>query len=276
MFEDTTRIVDGQVPGIHDARLTVYEGGNAIRISQAPEDCYSPTRLGGGIRKAVTEFSKKSRRALIQFVNKTDRKKTFVFVTLTYEKNQQDGREAKANLHAFLQAMRRDFPAVSALWKAELQKRGAIHFHLLAWCRYLPKEWVAETWDRISGNRWENWMESTSTEVRAPKYRERSRRYLFAYMDKCNEPVEECDQFGRFWGVHERSKVPMASVVVVAISNETATAICRFWSDRWDQPWTLHSVNLYLSDSRMKKAETTIRGPTTILKSEVYLWQFIF
>ena len=74
------------------------------------------------------------------------------FVTLTFGKRVPTDKEAKRLLDIFLKRMRRYFGFnVEYVWVAELQKRGAIHFHILL-SEYLPKEWLNIAWNEIANN----------------------------------------------------------------------------------------------------------------------------
>ena len=75
------------------------------------------------------------------------------FVTLTFGKHVPSHNEAKRLLDNFLKRTRRHFKFnFEYVWVAELQKRGAIHFHILL-ADYIPKEFVNQSWNEIV-NKW--------------------------------------------------------------------------------------------------------------------------
>lgn len=92
---------------------------------------------------------------MIQYINQEvkGRSGKASFVTLTYGKHVPKHKEAKKMLDIFFKRMRRYFGFnVEYVWVAELQKRGAIHFHILL-AEYLPKEFINKAWNSIV-NKW--------------------------------------------------------------------------------------------------------------------------
>lgn len=82
---------------------------------------------------------------------------TCLFVTLTYH-NDWPKADPKRDIKVFIQRLLREDPNAALIWRIELQKRGAPHFHLLFWGS--PK-WGQEWWTTPAGERWirENWEE---------------------------------------------------------------------------------------------------------------------
>ena len=92
---------------------------------------------------------------MIQYINQEvkGRSGKASFVTLTYGRHVPTHKEAKKMLDIFLKRTRRYFGFnVEYVWVAELQKRGAIHFHILL-AEYLPKEFINKAWNSIV-NKW--------------------------------------------------------------------------------------------------------------------------
>jgi hypothetical protein len=87
-------------------------------------------RVAGGVRGDVLTFSRQSRLRLLRKIARVNADKA-VFVTLTYPARFPSSKRAKEHLRAFLEKIRRRYPAASAIWKLERQSRGAPHFHLL-------------------------------------------------------------------------------------------------------------------------------------------------
>ena len=72
----------------------------------------------GGPRGTVKDFSRGSRWRLRKLLSTLRRDALPSFVTLTYPGAwSDDDRRWKADIHALLVAMRRDFPGLSAVWK---------------------------------------------------------------------------------------------------------------------------------------------------------------
>lgn len=113
-------------------------------------------------RGDISSFSSASRRRLIKKMLRLERSRLSdgMFLTLTYHEQWPEDRAAlKRQLNAFLQACRRRWPGLHYLWRVELQKRGAPHFHLILWrSRGETWEhtddiyrWAVDTWQRVSG-----------------------------------------------------------------------------------------------------------------------------
>lgn len=128
----------GHVPYFTDSiELKAYEG------------CFiaeSPVKMAGNhtppIRKGedITGLSKNSRLRLIKRLATLHWYSYYnaVFSTLTYhEIYPQTGKELKIELDKFIKRMQRSFPKLQIVWRFELQKRGAPHFHFMF---LIPKE----------------------------------------------------------------------------------------------------------------------------------------
>lgn len=138
--------------------VEVYE--HAIYVAPRP-------RLSSSIppeppkRGAVNTFSRASRRRLIKTFMKLESSRLHApyFVTLTFHHwDETTRRPAHEYLNTFLTDLRRTYPDSFYLWRLELQKRGAPHYHLIIW---QPaglidfdedglKSWINATWHRIA------------------------------------------------------------------------------------------------------------------------------
>jgi len=172
-------------------------------------------------RGNIRSFSYKSRLRLLRFMARL--KMTGVratFITLTY-KGFPSNEVAKRNLHAFLQHIHRNFPQTSLVWRMEYQKRGSIHFHLLAFnLPYWDWKEILKTWKLCSD------QPTARVDVR----RVRSRRGVLAYVAKYIAKVERKVKKtflvyvpylhkgrkwkkGRFWGYHNKKALPLGEKV---------------------------------------------------------------
>lgn len=81
---------------------------------------------------------------------KEKRQKTLKFVTLTLASDQihQDSQIKEELLNQFLTELRQDFNLENYLWKAEKQKNGSIHFHLIIDI-FIPWQVIRNKWNRI-------------------------------------------------------------------------------------------------------------------------------
>jgi hypothetical protein len=175
------------------------------------------TARGGGVRKAIKGYSKKSRLNLRSELNRVewnaiDNSKVFM-ITLTYEGIPSDGRIVMDDLGAFRRRLDRwsnerqiDYGAV---WIKEFQRRGSVHFHLLVVFSDLLRgdfrfhrdgliKFVSRAWHEITG--------SSDKGLRAGTRVEGVRRsaigYMMRYMGKDYQKNVPPDfkNVGRFWG----------------------------------------------------------------------------
>ena len=175
------------------------------------------TARGGGVRKAIKGYSKKSRLNLRSELNRVewnaiDNSKVFM-ITLTYEGIPSDGREVMGDLGAFRRRLDRwsDERGIEygAVWIKEFQRRGAVHFHLLVVFSELLRgdfrfhrdgliKFVSRSWHEITG--------SSDKGLRAGTRVEGVGRsaigYMMRYMGKDYQKNVPPDfkNVGRFWG----------------------------------------------------------------------------
>ena len=83
----------------------------------------------------------------------SDKKKQLVFITLTLSARQMHtDNEVKRNmLNAFIIDLSRSYNMINYLWKAEKQKNGNIHFHIITDV-FINKNDLNYTWDKIQYN----------------------------------------------------------------------------------------------------------------------------
>lgn len=72
-------------------------------------------------------------------------------------------------------AIRDEFGPYSFIWVREEQKSGVPHLHMLV-SRYLPHDWLMETWDRLGGG--------SIVDIRAIKNVEKAAHYIGKYLTK--------------------------------------------------------------------------------------------
>lgn len=73
-----------------------------------------------------------------------------IFVTLTLSAAQMhtDKEIKRLALDLFIKNVRNSHDVRAYFWRAETQKNGNIHFHLIFDC-YIPHKWIRDTWNRI-------------------------------------------------------------------------------------------------------------------------------
>lgn len=188
-------------------------------------------RGGGGLRGEVTEFSKSSRRRLLQLLNSINRDEALLpyFVTLTYHHSWPEDRHGrKAQMDAFRKRLERSVGEFAAVWRLEFQKRGAPHYHLLI---FLPpdalggdrrrndhqgryerltklRNRVAFMWHEVAGYGSPEHF-SAGTSVEEVKSWRGVNSYASKYMGKPEQLQEGAPSVGRFWGVWRRGMLPI-------------------------------------------------------------------
>lgn len=187
----------------------------------------SSSRMKGGKRGVIHEFSDKSRFRLLHVVKNCEVDFRSM-LTLTYPAEfPMSGRTAKKHFKALCMALRRRFPSIRGIWFLEFQMRGAPHFHVMLdfdlasfgeleqrhrkqrngrvrsfWTVPALQEWVSEAWFRVvaSGDR-KHLRAGSSWEV--IEHAEGALRYAAAHAAKPHQkkvPAGFAD-VGRFWGI---------------------------------------------------------------------------
>ncbi len=193
----------------NDYEIYIFENMISLRNNTA-------TALGGNShpekRAAIKEFSSASRRRLLRLFSmlRTGQLSAPLFITLTYHHSWEDPKfNPKHDLNLFLQFLRDNFTSLKYLWRMELQKRGAVHFHLFLWSfpednmctdkRFIND--LAIAWHRIADP-------GSSDHAQRGLFAEplTSFRKAFAYISKYvakEDPDEKEKLPGRRWGSSE-------------------------------------------------------------------------
>ncbi|MBA7579954.1 hypothetical protein ES708_21837 [subsurface metagenome] len=160
-------------------------------------------------RGSIRKFSKKSRFRLFSTLAKikTDLPVKPIFVSLTYHHGHRliiD--DKKTHLHHFLVRLRLYDPYVQFIWRMELQKRGAPHFHLIIFPGLLPEHFYKSDYKRIISLLWHEIADPHSMvhkeygckSITINSYREAC-IYLSKYVAKLPES-EDDKPIGKHWG----------------------------------------------------------------------------
>lgn len=136
------------------------------------------------------------------------------FITLTVSTSEQNltARQAYDRLFVhFLQWLRRTKKVSTYVWKAELQKRGQIHYHITCpdWIHWQE---IRDKWNNLqraagitdSYYREHGHYDPNSTDIHAVKGIDKLAGYLVKYMTKENEADETTD--GKVWDCSENLK----------------------------------------------------------------------
>jgi len=197
--------------------MTVVFQGRLIK-STSSGGFFSPNRKAA-VRGMITAFSRKSRKRMIELVSRLDDKKCHNphFITLTYPENMLDGQRAKRDLFTFIKRLKRIAPEISAIWRMEQQKRGAIHFHLIVWgLPYVDNLTIRTWWGEVIGYV----GYPLNTDIRRLK----SVKQMFYYVSKYMAKPSHLDALpyltapGRWWGVVNRVGLPFETVIAIVLS----------------------------------------------------------
>lgn len=223
----------------------------------------TPTLAGGGRRSRIADFSRASRRRLLELCNRLDVKKVnSKFITLTFSK-QPTHAAAKAAFKRFTMRMRRKWPLAAAIWRMEYQQRGSVHFHLIAFnLPYVPQRLLQAIWTDCTGE------DRSIVDIRLVRGHRMLLSYVSKYIAKRTHaksptsldidayqhaaPEDDC---GRFWGVLNRAGLPFAVALAALLVNcETARYI------QWSMAAST-GFRLRRSSSRM-----------TLFADDAFLW----
>lgn len=206
--------------------MVLYRGGAQVRVAKPKKH---QKQYGGGKRGQIKEFSKASRRRLLQMLTQTQKSAKPIFITLTYPgEYPQDPKLWKQHLEKFVKNLLYRYPDLGAVWKLEPQRRGAPHYHLLVWGPNYNdlKACVSLLWFRAVDSGDLRHLRA-GTQVS----RIRSWRGVMAYAGKyLGKVVDTCgwDSPGRFWGVISRKNVPWAEAQIIEISERQAIELMRY------------------------------------------------
>lgn len=201
-------------------RLVVAVGGGVVQLAGRRPATIARTSKRRG---QVTAFSAKSRRRLMRLlrsVNQLQLQGLPVFLTLTYPA-EWDGDPArwKRDLDVFLKRLGRRWPAASAVWKLEFQRRGAPHFHLLVFgVQSLPRDWVAQVWYEVVNSQDMSHLLAGTRVERVRSWRG-VMSYAAKYMGKAGQ-APGGQLVGRFWGVYNRAALPVTLAEAVLAFGE--------------------------------------------------------
>jgi len=280
------------MPDVPEAVLINYPGASLIQVVQ---QFAVHEKSGGGQRDSISGFSRESRRRMMNLLNRIERSafKKAKLITLTYHRNEQNHKKSKYHLKRFIQEIRRHYPDHAGVWKLEYQERGAIHYHVLSIGRFIPHETIARTWTRIAepGN---DQHLASGTEIRCVRDARNGTAYVSKYIGKlidsrCEQrgredmdggkEVEGTDGVGRgskkvfrgrFWGVFNRKRLPLASPETVVLEGRRASEIQGYLKARYSLGGTAGSVvSVYTgSDSEHQKVMEKIYEFTTVRDGE--------
>ncbi len=205
---------------LHGATVERSTGGSHNRIEFRKR---TKPEGSGGVRSRVTEFSRKSRKRLLDMLNAVDKNRAPkpLFLTLTY--SDKCPWENPENWQKHLKALRKrlvrrwgKFPVV---WKMEFKERksganlGEIvpHFHLLAFAE-IPldelRQWLSVAWFEVVGSGDPEHL-AAGTSAEQVKSWNGVHAYAAKYMGKLEKLLRHEEACGRIWGVWDKPSLPI-------------------------------------------------------------------
>lgn len=218
----------------------VEQQGHVLKV-HVKENAPSSSE-GAPPRGAVTSFSRKSRKRLLELFNRLEiagRRTTFLTLTTAQP---LPAFQATTAFRKFKERLRRRFPDVSFVWRKELQKRGAWHYHLILFdFPYIPQAQLQRVWEQCTGE------QRSIVDVRLVTTHKELMSYVskvVAYVSKDDDApsldtcpylhAEDARSTGRWWGVHNKEKLPFA---------ERRWATCYDWQSLEYLKWWMHALS---------------------------------
>ena len=137
-----------------------------------------------------------------------------IFVTLTYPREYpEDPEVCKNHLKALRKRLQRMFGDFAAFWRLGIQRRGALHFHLLLFVGTSfgtvgeLRRFISASWYEVTGKVAEGHLR-TGTRVETVRRWREVTSYVERYMAKPEEFPERL-QTGRIWGVWNEELLPV-------------------------------------------------------------------
>jgi hypothetical protein len=201
--------------------VVTHRNGELVQL----KDGHGGGGLGGGPRSKIGEFSRQSRRRLLYLLASIDQEASGLplFVTLTYPGQDWEGyaEKMKRHLDNFHRWLSYHHPQGSVIWRLEMQKRGAPHFHLLVFgVAFLECCCVAHAWWQIVGSQQASHL-AAGTQIKACRRWREATGYMAKYMAKPQEEGLTIPDLwklpGRFWGVWGRKNMPVYPGVLVTL-----------------------------------------------------------
>lgn len=202
------------------------------------DDEWRPAKRG-----KVTEFTPSSRMRLLQVLARLSPPESrgyrfkVSFLTLT-TREVYTIKEFKEFMVIFFKRAKRKYPTMSIVWRAEYQKRGAAHCHLILYnAPWIDKKKIQAVWGDIVGE------DEPFTRIEKIRSYKHLIRYASKYVAKVggaggfnsgakttaakNGIAKTTEPDGRVWGVYNRACLPFADEIEVVIPQDGAWYLIR-------------------------------------------------
>lgn len=202
------------------------------------------SKSGKHERGKIKNFSDRSRKRLIDMINRIIKIDKAIFITLTFGQQYPDPMTAKRYLKNFIQRMRENNPGMSGVWRMEFQTRGAVHFHLLIFnLPFWKHSDLNAAWgDVIDPAFWDMSKSITRppfTDIRLIKGSRMAMYYMSKYVAKTSQAGDSVSlinvpypQIGRFWAWINVDLLPFDTLREVHFYATRALHMLRFFAQR--------------------------------------------
>lgn len=231
------RVWGNVIPSV-DQWFHIEQQGHLLKVSLRGNEKAKPPP-GASTRGDVTTFSRKSRKRLLDLFARLKwdgRKVTFVTLTFGGTPTHAAAREA---FRRFAERLRRKHPNVSYVWRKELQERGSIHYHFIAFdMPYYPQASLQRVWEQCTGE------DQSIVDIRLVKSRSQMTAYVAKYVAKVADseavPSLETPPYphatppestGRWWGIHNRDYLPFDILRSFSCRDDEAVRHLRWFVD---------------------------------------------
>ena len=142
-FYDKKLIVSGNVVELYEYEKPVLREPQSKRIGRAGQNGTTDEQKRQNRRKVAM----RNRKHLRRIINANFSPRRSKFVTLTFEENITEIKEANKRFVSFRKRLARYLEVpLEYIAVPEFQKRGAVHYHMLMNCPYIPHEVLARLW----------------------------------------------------------------------------------------------------------------------------------
>lgn len=187
----------------------------------------------GAKRGVITQFTRKSRKRLLELFSRIILPEKKLFLTLTYGQKYPDPKTAKRHIDTYGKRLRRAHPDCVFIWRIEPQERGAPHFHIIILGKdFIPVKDIRKDWLEVIGNEYANNAAGTPKCPSMKIKRLDSRKQVFYYVSKyiAKEALnfnavpyltaqQKCEyQIGRQWGIIGRVNLDFAILVTATLA----------------------------------------------------------
>lgn len=189
-----------------EAKISIFAGMMRVSVRQIR---HTTTHQRG----AIVEFSRKSRKRMLERLACTRNMGKAAFITLTYPASYPDNAAAwKRDLDTFFKRLRRLSATCHAVWRIEPQQRGAPHFHILLFNHPSTllrlRRWVRMAWYAVVNSGDEKHL-LAGTQTNKVYDRKHAIAYAAKYAAKPSEggrrfvtlDGEVIENVGKHWGV---------------------------------------------------------------------------